>query len=257
MNPMRSELSCQRTPASMTGCAWPPTTSTRACAASGPRKRLEIHNLGLGIEALDADLVFLQEVRLHHTPRGAPASTAPGSAGPTAAQAEFLAPEGYEVGLPHQRRHAPRRTRQRAAVALAARRHRPPRRQRPPLRAARPAARAGAVARPHGARGGGAPRPDARAAACARCSAWPTSSPPRCRPARRCSSPATSTTGAKGWTRRCARSAWRARSATVPRAVRRSTFPSRVPVFSLDRIYTRGLTCRSTFVPRGAAWARM
>ena len=32
----------------------------------GPRKRLEIHNLGLGIEALDADLVFLQEVRLFH-----------------------------------------------------------------------------------------------------------------------------------------------------------------------------------------------
>ena len=29
----------------------------------GPSKRLEIHNLVLGIEALDADLVFLQEVR--------------------------------------------------------------------------------------------------------------------------------------------------------------------------------------------------
>ena len=29
----------------------------------GPRKRLEIHNLVLGIEALDADFVFLQEVR--------------------------------------------------------------------------------------------------------------------------------------------------------------------------------------------------
>jgi hypothetical protein len=34
----------------------------------GLRKRLEIHNLGLGIEALDADLVFLQEVRLYHAP---------------------------------------------------------------------------------------------------------------------------------------------------------------------------------------------
>ena len=29
----------------------------------GPRRRLEIHNLVLGIEALDADLVFLQEVQ--------------------------------------------------------------------------------------------------------------------------------------------------------------------------------------------------
>ena len=33
----------------------------------GVAKRLEIHNLVLGVEALDADLVFLQEVRLHHT----------------------------------------------------------------------------------------------------------------------------------------------------------------------------------------------
>ena len=32
----------------------------------GPRKRLEIHNLGLAVESFDADLVFLQEVRLHH-----------------------------------------------------------------------------------------------------------------------------------------------------------------------------------------------
>jgi endonuclease/exonuclease/phosphatase family metal-dependent hydrolase len=37
----------------------------------------------------------------------------------------------------------------------------------------------------------------------------------------------------------------------------RPTFPSLVPVFALDRIYTRGLECLSTFVPRGAAWARM
>ena len=31
----------------------------------GPRKRLEIHNLGLAVEALDADLVFLQEVDVY------------------------------------------------------------------------------------------------------------------------------------------------------------------------------------------------
>jgi endonuclease/exonuclease/phosphatase family metal-dependent hydrolase len=37
----------------------------------------------------------------------------------------------------------------------------------------------------------------------------------------------------------------------------RPTFPSRVPVFSLDRIYTRGLACCLTHVPRGSAWARM
>ena len=37
----------------------------------------------------------------------------------------------------------------------------------------------------------------------------------------------------------------------------RPTFPSRVPVFALDRIYTRQLNCHLTHVPRGAAWARM
>ena len=35
------------------------------------------------------------------------------------------------------------------------------------------------------------------------------------------------------------------------------TFPSRVPVFALDRFYMRGLTCRATMVPRGSGWARM
>ena len=35
------------------------------------------------------------------------------------------------------------------------------------------------------------------------------------------------------------------------------TFPSRVPVFSLDRIYLRGLRCLNTMVPHGRAWARM
>ena len=29
------------------------------------------------------------------------------------------------------------------------------------------------------------------------------------------------------------------------------------PLFSLDRIYTRGFDCRLSFVPRGKAWARM
>ena len=39
--------------------------------------------------------------------------------------------------------------------------------------------------------------------------------------------------------------------------VRFNTFPSRLPVLSMDRIYLRGLECLSTHVPRGAAWARM
>jgi len=35
------------------------------------------------------------------------------------------------------------------------------------------------------------------------------------------------------------------------------TFPSRVPFFSLDRIYQRGFRCVSCHAPRGTTWARM
>jgi len=58
----------------------------------GPARRLEIHNLGLAVEALDADLVCLQEVRhsnrreakrFHHWPEQT--------------QADFLAPQGYQA----------------------------------------------------------------------------------------------------------------------------------------------------------------
>jgi endonuclease/exonuclease/phosphatase family metal-dependent hydrolase len=37
----------------------------------------------------------------------------------------------------------------------------------------------------------------------------------------------------------------------------RATFPSVAPVFALDRFYLRGLSCRRAMVPRGLAWARM
>ena len=53
----------------------------------GPARRLEIHNLGLAVEQLDADIVCLQEVRGLHR-RGGPVS----SAGLTVPQAEFRCP---------------------------------------------------------------------------------------------------------------------------------------------------------------------
>lgn len=58
----------------------------------GPLSRLEIGNLGLAIEQLDADLVCLQEVRngnLREQERFADWPELP--------QAQFLAPEGYEA----------------------------------------------------------------------------------------------------------------------------------------------------------------
>jgi endonuclease/exonuclease/phosphatase family metal-dependent hydrolase len=58
----------------------------------GPRRRLEIHNLGLAVEQMDADIVCLQEVRslnrreAQHFPLW-----------PVQAQADYLAPQGYEA----------------------------------------------------------------------------------------------------------------------------------------------------------------
>jgi len=58
----------------------------------GPLRRLEIHNLGLAVEALDADVVCLQEVRgvNRHEQRHF-------ESWPVQQQAIFLAPPGYEA----------------------------------------------------------------------------------------------------------------------------------------------------------------
>lgn len=58
----------------------------------GPARRLEIHNLALAVETLDADIVCLQEVRATNR-REAEYFTR----WPDLPQAEFLAPEGYEA----------------------------------------------------------------------------------------------------------------------------------------------------------------
>jgi endonuclease/exonuclease/phosphatase family metal-dependent hydrolase len=58
----------------------------------GPRRRLEIHNLGHAIEQFDADLVCLQEVRKMHRREAQYFAR-----WPELPQAEFLAPQGYEA----------------------------------------------------------------------------------------------------------------------------------------------------------------
>jgi len=58
----------------------------------GPSRRLEIHNLGLAVEQLDADVVCLQEVRKMHRREERHFAH-----WPEMAQADFLAPQGYEA----------------------------------------------------------------------------------------------------------------------------------------------------------------
>ena len=58
----------------------------------GPARRLEIHNLALAVEMLDADIICLQEVRAANRREARHFA-----AWPNQPQAEFLAPEGYEA----------------------------------------------------------------------------------------------------------------------------------------------------------------
>ncbi|MET4577888.1 endonuclease/exonuclease/phosphatase family protein [Ottowia thiooxydans] len=58
----------------------------------GPARRLEIHNLALAVDTLDADIVCLQEVRMENRREAGFFSL-----WPQVPQAEFLAPEGYEA----------------------------------------------------------------------------------------------------------------------------------------------------------------
>lgn len=58
----------------------------------GPLRRLEIHNLGLAVEALDADVVCLQEVRSVNRREQRRFERWPAQQ-----QASFLAPSGYEA----------------------------------------------------------------------------------------------------------------------------------------------------------------
>ena len=60
----------------------------------GPRKRLEIHNLEQGVGALRADVVMLQEVRLFHHRDARRFARGP-QGWPQQGQAEFLAPDGW------------------------------------------------------------------------------------------------------------------------------------------------------------------
>lgn len=220
----------------------------------GPRRRLEIHNLGLGVRALGADLIFLQEVRLFHH-RDAQRFDHTWFGWPKQGQAEFLAPEGYEVAY---RSNAVTRDGEHGNALLSrwplgdighhdVSDHRFE--QRGLLHVvvhwrARPVhcivAHFGLV---HSSRVRQAQRlrayieaevpADAPVLVAGDFNDWGERLDPVL-------------TGA-GLIR-----------AVAPGAVRSPlTFPSRMPLFALDRVYLRGLRCIDVVVPRGSVWARM
>jgi endonuclease/exonuclease/phosphatase family metal-dependent hydrolase len=221
----------------------------------GLRKRLEIHNLGLGIEALDADLVFLQEVRsFHHQEARRFERTWFGW--PKQGQAEFLAPDGYEAAY---RTNAVTRHGEHGNALLS----------RWPLGDAghhdvsdHPFEQRGLLHVPVHWQG---MRLHAIVAHLGLIHAS------RVRQVQRLADfieqhvPKDDALIVAGdfndWGERLdpSMAAFGLGRAAPPGGGWRQplTFPSRVPVFALDRIYLRGMRCLGTHVPRGIAWARM
>jgi endonuclease/exonuclease/phosphatase family metal-dependent hydrolase len=221
----------------------------------GPRKRLEIHNLGMAVEALDADLVFLQEVRAFHT-REARRFERTSFGWPAQGQAEFLAPDGYEVAY---RSNAVTRHGEHGNALLS----------RWPM---------GDIGHhdvsDHRFEQRGLLHVPVR---------WNGSTVhavvvhfglvhrSRVRQVQRLAQfiaaevPAGEMLVVAGdfndWGERLddpmAELGLRRAAAPGARGADHRTFPSLAPVFSLDRFYLRGLSCRATMVPRGTAWARM
>jgi endonuclease/exonuclease/phosphatase family metal-dependent hydrolase len=220
----------------------------------GLRKRLEIHNLGLGVEALDADVVCLQEVRLFHT-RDARQFERTWFGWPEGGQADYLAPEGYAAAyrtncITRHGEHgnallsrwpigdighhdvSDHRFEQRGLLHAPVQWH--------GLDIHVVVAHLGLI---H----------SSRVRQVRRLSEFIAKNVPR---------DATLVVAGdfNDWGEKLDRPMREiGLDRAVPRGAGRSrpTFPSLVPVFALDRIYTRGLECVSTFVPRGAAWARM
>ncbi|HEY6135479.1 MAG TPA: endonuclease/exonuclease/phosphatase family protein [Rubrivivax sp.] len=221
----------------------------------GLRKRLEIHNLGLAVEALDADIVCLQEVRLfHHADARRFERTSFGW--PKGGQAEFLAPDGYDVAY---RTNAVTRDGEHGNALLSrwplgqiahhdVSDHRFE--QRGLLHV--PVHFAGSVVHVVVAHFGLVHA--SRVRQVQRLATYIEKEVPAGEPllvagdfndwGEKLDKPMQGI----GLLRAQARSG---------ESAQRLTFPALVPVFALDRLYLRGLQCRSTMVPRGVAWARM
>jgi len=220
----------------------------------GPRKRLEIHNLGRAVEAFDADLVFLQEVRLFHT-REARHFDRTHFGWPDEGQAEYLAPEGFEVAYRSNAvtRHGEHGNALLARWPMGHIGHQDvsdhPFEQRGLLHV--PVLWAGLTVHAVVVHFGLVHR--SRVRQVQRLGEYlQRHVPPE--------APLVVAGDFNDWGERLdaplgAIGLQRAREAAAAKAA--LTFPSLAPVFALDRFYLRGLRCCGTWVPRGLTWARM
>ena len=192
----------------------------------GPQRRLEIHNLGVAIEALDADLVFLQEVRNGNRAEARRFNRS--SFGwPSEGQADFLAPEGYGVAY---RTNAVTRDGEHGNALLSQ------------------GLTVHAVVVHFGLMHAGRVRQVQRLAD------FIQATVPR-------GELLLVAGDFNDWGEKLdgpIRDFGLSRAVPESRPSQRlCTFPSRIPIFTMDRIYTRGWRCLAATVPRGLSWARM
>jgi len=221
----------------------------------GAARRLEIHNLLLGVEALDADLVFLQEVRLHHT-GDARRFEQTWLGWPDKGQAEFLAPDGYVSAYRSNAttRHGEHGNALLSRWPLGEIGHRDVSDHRFEQRGLLHVPVIWNGVRIHAVVAHFGLIHASRMRQAKRLIEFVTRELPA-------GEPVLVAGDFNDWGERldepmAAAGLVRALNPD-PRQPRRPTFPSRVPVFALDRIYMRGFRCEATMVPRGSAWARM
>ncbi len=211
-----------------------------------PLRRLEIHNLAQAVEGLDADVVCLQEVsKFHHLQAKRFANW------PAEPQADVLAPEGYHAAyatnavrshsehgnallarwpIEGQTQHdlSAHRFEQRGLLHVRLKVH----------------AQNLHVIVVHLAL-----TPKARYVQIERIAAYVASEVPE-------GAPLVLAGDFNDWGERLHEPLRRVGLRTFE-AMRLPTFPSRLPMLHLDRIYVRGLVPASALVPRGKVWARM
>ena len=221
----------------------------------GRAKRLEIHNLGIAVESFDADIVFLQEVRLFHT-RDASYFDSTHLGWPDKGQAEFLAPEGYDAAYRTNAvtRHGEHGNALLSRWPLGDIGHRDVSDHRFEQRGLLhvPVQWQGETVHAVVCHFGLAHRSRVRQAE--QLSKFIATEVPR-------DEMLVVAGDFNDWGERLDIPMAEAglRRALPPRGTRaqQATFPSLAPVFALDRFYVRGLVCKTMMVPRGMAWARM
>jgi len=253
MNPLQST---QMPPLSSIGALRVATYNIhKGVRGLGRAKRLEIHNLGLAVESFDADLVFLQEVLLFHT-RDARRFDRTSFGWPEQGQAEFLAPDGYDVAY---RSNAVTRHGEHGNALLSrwpmgdvghrdVSDHRFEQRGLLHVPVKWNGATVHAVVVHFGLVHASRVRQVERLASFIETEVPPGEMLVVAGDFNDWGEKLDAPMAAIGLTR-----------AAVPDASRaqRLTFPSLAPVFALDRFYLRGLRCATMMVPRGLVWARM